>query len=74
VGEAIATELYQEGYRSIADVAAANLAELANVEGLNEKDAAQLIATAKEYLQDAGADITEAKPESVKKDSDSVDE
>jgi N utilization substance protein A len=40
VGEAIATELYQEGYRSIADVASANLAELANVEGLNEKDAA----------------------------------
>ncbi|MBN1906495.1 MAG: transcription termination/antitermination protein NusA [Deltaproteobacteria bacterium] len=74
VGEAIATELYQEGYRSIADVASANLAELANVEGLNEKDAAQLIATAKEYLQDSGANVTGAKADSDKKDSDNADE
>lgn len=74
VGEAIATELYQEGYRSIVDVASANLAELANVEGLNEKDAAQLIATAKEYLQEAGADVTGTKADSDKKDSDNTDE
>jgi transcription termination/antitermination protein NusA len=72
VGEAIATELYQEGYRSIEDVASANLSELANVEGLNEKDAAQLIATAKEYLQDA--DVSGAKAGSNKKDSDNTDE
>jgi N utilization substance protein A len=74
VGEALATELYQEGYRSIADIASANLSELANVEGLNEKDAAQLIATAKEYLQDAGADVSKAKADSDKKDSDNTDE
>ncbi len=74
VGEAIATELYQEGYRSIEDVASANLAELANVEGLNEKDAAQLIATANEYLHDAGADVSGAKKDSDKKESDNTDE
>ncbi|NLD38340.1 MAG: transcription termination/antitermination protein NusA [Desulfatiglans sp.] len=74
VGEAIATELYQEGYRSIADVASANLAELANVEGLNEKDAAQLIATAKEYLQDAGTDASGTKAGSDKEESDNTDE
>jgi transcription termination/antitermination protein NusA len=74
VGEAIATELYQEGYRSIADVASANLSELANVEGLNEKDAAQLIATAKEYLQDAGTDVSGEKADSSKKESDNTDE
>ncbi|NLA73966.1 MAG: transcription termination factor NusA, partial [Deltaproteobacteria bacterium] len=73
VGEAIATELYQEGYRSIEDVASANLPELANVEGLNEKDAAQLIATAKEYLQDADMDVSGENAEREKKEPDNDD-
>jgi N utilization substance protein A len=74
VGEALATELYQEGYRSIADVASANLSDLANVEGLNEKDAAQLIATAKEYLEDTGAEVSGIKAINDKKESDNTDE
>ncbi len=60
VGEAIATELYQEGYRSIEDVAAANVEELANINGLNKKDAIELIATAKEYLKES--DIKRSEP------------
>ncbi|MBN2418867.1 MAG: transcription termination/antitermination protein NusA [Deltaproteobacteria bacterium] len=57
VGEAIATELYQEGYRSVEDIAAASVDELANVEGLNKKDAAELISTAREYLSEIDENI-----------------
>jgi transcription termination/antitermination protein NusA len=57
VGEAIATELYQEGFRSVEDVAAASVEELANVEGLSKRDAAELILTAKEYLSEGKEDV-----------------
>ncbi len=52
VGEAIATDLYQEGFRSIEDIASTSVDELANIDGLSKKDAAELIVTAKEYLKE----------------------
>ncbi len=52
VGEAIATELYQEGFRSVGDVANASAEDLAGIEGMSEEDAVELIATAKEYLKE----------------------
>jgi N utilization substance protein A len=57
VGEAIATELYQEGFRSVEDIASAGVDELANVDGLSNEDAAELIATAREYLSEGNKDI-----------------
>jgi len=64
VGEAVATELYQEGFRSVEDIASASADELANVDGLSDEDAIELIATAKEYLSEGKGD-TPPEPEAV---------
>jgi N utilization substance protein A len=50
VGEATATNLYQEGYRSVDDVAKASIEDLTNVKGLSEEKATRLIETAKRRL------------------------
>jgi N utilization substance protein A len=50
VGEATATNLYQEGYRSVDDVAKASIEELTNVKGLSQEKATRLIETAKRRL------------------------
>ena len=63
VGEAIATELYQEGFRSIEDVASASVDELSHIDGLGDEEANELIATAKEYLKDNDDQVSE--PEEV---------
>lgn len=63
VGEAIATELYQEGFRSIEDIASTSVDELANINGLSKKDAAELIVTAKEYLKEG--DEKPSEPETA---------
>jgi N utilization substance protein A len=52
VGEATATNLYQESYRSVEDVAKANVDELTQVKGISEEKAAKLIEDAKKRLQD----------------------
>jgi transcription termination factor NusA len=52
VGEATATNLYQESYRSVEDVAKANVDELTQVKGISEEKAAKLIEDAKKHLQD----------------------
>ncbi len=64
VGEAIATELYQEGFRSVEDIAAASVDELANVDGLSNEDAVELIATAKEYLNEGDGNAS-SEPDAV---------
>jgi N utilization substance protein A len=63
VGEAIATELYQEGFRSIEDIASTSVDELANINGLSKKDAEELIVTAKEYLKEG--DEKPSEPETA---------
>jgi N utilization substance protein A len=50
VGEATATNLYQEGYRSVDDVAKASIEDLTNVKGFSEEKASRLIETAKKRL------------------------
>ncbi len=50
VGEATATNLYQEGFRSVDDVAKASIDDLTNVKGLSEEKATRLIETAKKRL------------------------
>lgn len=52
VGEAIATELYQEGFRSIEDIASASVEELTAINRIGDSSAKDLIETAKEYLKD----------------------
>ena len=64
VGEAIATELYQEGFRSVEDIASASVDELAHVDGLSNEGASELIATAREYLSEENEDIS-SEPEAV---------
>lgn len=61
VGEAIATDLYQAGFRSIEDIASTSVEELSTVDGISEPEASELIETAKEYLrEDAGLAEEEA--------------
>ena len=52
VGESTATHLYQESYRSVEDVAKANVDELSQVKGIGEEKAGKLIEDAKKHLRD----------------------
>jgi N utilization substance protein A len=49
VGEATATNLYQEGFRSAIDVAGAKVEELAQVKGIGSEKAEKIIESAKEF-------------------------
>jgi len=51
VGEATATNLYQEGYRSAEDVAGANIDELAQLKGISQEKAKKLVESAFQYLK-----------------------
>jgi N utilization substance protein A len=50
VGEATATNLYQESFRSVEDVAGASVEELSQVKGISEEKAVKLIESAKRNL------------------------
>jgi N utilization substance protein A len=52
VGEATATHLYQESFRSIEDIAKATVDELSQVKGISEEKAEKLIEDAKRLLQE----------------------
>ena len=52
VGEATATNLYQESYRSAEDIAGATVEELSQVKGISGEKAEKLIQTAKEHIED----------------------
>jgi N utilization substance protein A len=52
VGEATATHLYQESYRSIGDVAKTTVDELTQVKGISKEKAEKLIEDAKKLLQE----------------------
>jgi len=52
VGEATATHLYQESYRSVEDVAKATVDELSQVKGISKEKAEKLIEDAKKLLQE----------------------
>ncbi|MBW1887536.1 MAG: transcription termination/antitermination protein NusA, partial [Deltaproteobacteria bacterium] len=51
VGEATATNLYQEGFRSAEDVAGANIDELAQLKGISQEKAKKLVESAFQYLK-----------------------
>jgi N utilization substance protein A len=51
VGEATATHLYQESYRSFEDVAKTTVDELSQVKGISKEKAEKLIEDAKKLLQ-----------------------
>ena len=51
VGEATATNLYQESFRSIEDIAGATIEELTQVKGISEEKAEKLIESAKQNLE-----------------------
>jgi N utilization substance protein A len=63
VGEAIATNLYQDGFRSVEDIANASVEELTHIKGISEEKAEKVIESAKQQL----ADIIEK--ENVEKES-----
>lgn len=50
VGEAIATNLYQDGFRSVEDIANAAVEELTQIKGISEEKAEKVIESAKNYL------------------------
>jgi transcription termination factor NusA len=43
VGDKLASDLYEEGFRSARDIAAAGVSDLLRIEGMEEKKAAELI-------------------------------
>lgn len=53
VGEATATNLYQEGFRSVEDVAGASVDELSEVKGISGEKAGKLIESSKLYLKNS---------------------
>lgn len=56
VGEKLAAELYQEGFRSAADLSQAEPEELMAIEGMTEEMARQLIEEAISFVQKKGRD------------------
>ena len=50
VGEATATDLYQDGFRSVMDVAGSSVTELIQVKGISEEKAERIIQSAKQYV------------------------
>ncbi len=50
VGEATASNLYQEGFRSAEDIAQTEIAELVHIEGIGEEKAKKLIESAEGYV------------------------
>ena len=52
VGEATATHLYQESYRSVEDIAKVTVDELSQVKGISKEKAEKLIEDAKKLLQE----------------------
>jgi len=51
VGEATATNLYQEGFRSAEEVVGANIDELVQVKGISQEKAKKLVENASQYLE-----------------------
>lgn len=54
VGERLATELHEEGFRSAEDIARASAADLMEVSGIDEEKAAVLLAEAEKYVARKG--------------------
>lgn len=74
VGEAIATDLYQEGFRSIEDIASTSADELENIDGLSDEDAVELIETAKEYLREGDNNSPETEKAEAEADEGTEEE
>jgi transcription termination/antitermination protein NusA len=69
VGEATAMSLYNEGYRSVDDLAGTSVAEITQIKGINEEKAAMIIEGAKNLLQTGSA---QAAPEVKETPADEV--
>jgi N utilization substance protein A len=67
VGEATATNLYQEGFRSVDDVAKTSIDDLTNIKGLSEEKATRLIETAKKRLIADGLEEDDKEEEGLEK-------
>jgi N utilization substance protein A len=52
VGEKTASNLYQEGFRSMEDLAGSSVSDLVQVEGIGDEKAAKLIESASQFLKD----------------------
>ena len=69
VGEATATDLYQDGFRSVMDVAGASVTELIQVKGISEEKAERIIQSAKQSVSGShSADDGEEEGEMPKED------
>lgn len=68
VGEATAMNLYNEGYRSIGDLAGTSVAEIAQIKGIDEGKAAMIIEGAKKQLEQAAA-AAAAPPATAEKET-----
>jgi transcription termination/antitermination protein NusA len=69
VGEATAMSLYNEGYRSVDDLAGTTVAEITQIKGIDEEKAAMIIEGAKNLLQAGSA---QAAPEVKETPADEV--
>ena len=56
VGEATATNLYQDGFRSVVDVANATVGDLVQIRGISEEKAEKIIESAKGFLKSGNAE------------------
>lgn len=56
VGEATATSLYQEGYRSAEDIASSSIEDLMNIKGISEEKASKMIESAKKSLSSGNSE------------------
>jgi N utilization substance protein A len=74
VGEKLAGNLFEEGFRSAQDLAEATVEELMSLDNMSEKDAHAIIESAGEYTRDKDAVSEEGPEEESEKDMTGKDE
>lgn len=63
VGEATAMSLYNEGYRSISDLAESSVEDVTQVKGIDAEKAAKIIESAKKQMKEGEAEIKQEQEE-----------
>jgi len=65
VGEATAMDLYNEGYRSVSDLAGTSVEEIAQVKGIGNEKAMKILEGAKKQLEEGIAPVTSEQKEAL---------
>lgn len=72
VGEATATSLYQEGYRSTEDIASSSIEDLMHIKGISEEKASKMIESARKSLDQDNSGQTDTEVNEIDESKDGM--